>query len=163
MTVDVQPTQPTQPLTVAEHAALDPADLATLDDSAFYRQMGEINSAFAAATAAYEAAQENLIVLLTEQVARQALRAYPTASLVFVRVAAEYHEDAQGRRSDTCEGHNHRLVPFEVYDADGELLGGFEPLSPVNYLMERLSPLLGIEDQVLDLDDRDWAFDCTTH
>jgi hypothetical protein len=155
MTIDVQSAQPAQPVPLAATA------LSALDTREFYRHVGDINTAFNEATAAYEAAQENLLVLLTEQVSRHVLNLYPSASLVFVRAAAEYHEDAEGVRVASCEGHNHRLVPFEVYDEDGLLLGGFDSLSPVTYLMERLSPLLGVEDQVLDLDNRDWALDCT--
>lgn len=147
--------------TTALAPTLTPEALTSLDDRDFYRHVGDINTAHDAAEAAYRVAQENLTVLLTEQVSRHVVRTHPEAAMVFVRVAAEYHSDENGARSVTCEGHNHRLVPFEVLDKDGIVLGGFDPLSPVMYLMERLSPMLGLEDQVLDVETREWALDCT--
>lgn len=82
--------------------------------------------------------------------------------MVFARAAAEYHYTDEGTTEDGCEGHGARLIPFEILDADGTVIAGFDPLSPVVYLMERLTPLLGVEDQVLHLSDRAWALDCTT-
>ena len=81
--------------------------------------------------------------------------------MLFVRAVAEYHHDTDGNPVPGCEGHNARLAPDEVLDADGDVLGHLDPLSPVVYLLERLSDLLGVEDQVLDIETREWAIDCT--
>lgn len=143
-------------------ALLAATDLVETDTRSFFRTVGEVNSAYAAALSAFEAAQDNLIVVLTEQVVRHVLDRHAEAAMVFVRVAAEYHHAEDGTQCVSCEGHNHRLVPFEVLDSEGIVLGGFEPLSPVMFLMERLSPMLGLEDQVLDIETREWALDCTT-
>lgn len=144
-----------------EPTVLSPTDLAALDTQQFYAHVGDINTAFAAAETAFRAAQDNLLVLLTEQVARHCLTIHPAAALLFVRVAAKFHYDESGEQSPTCEGHDPRLVPFEIYNEDGTLLSGFEPLSPVFYLLERITGLLDTEDQVLDIAAREWAYDCT--
>lgn len=154
-------TRPATPTTIA--VPLDAADLATLDTAAFYRHVGAINTAYQQAEAAYQAAQHNLTVLLTEQIARHVTTLAPAAALVFVRPAAEYHHDHSGHRLPDCEGHHHRLSPVEVVDHDGNMLGRFDPLSPVAYLLERLTPILGLHDHVLDLDTRQWAYDCTSN
>lgn len=141
---------------------LEPTELATLDERDFYRHLGEINTAYAEAATVYQTASDNLTVLLTEQITRHLRGLHPGAAMLFVRVAAEYHHTVKGARDRHCEGHNQRLVPFEVVDGDGIVLGGFDPYSPVVYLMERLTPFLGMEDHVLDLDTREWALDCTS-
>lgn len=148
-----QQTKP-QPLEAAALARLSTADLV--------KHTGDINTAYDDARRALRTAEENLKILLTEQITRHVLNNHPDAALVFVRAAAEYHTDpATGERHPNCPGHNARLVPFEVVSADGIVLGGFDPLSPVLYLAERLSPILGTDDLVLDVTTRDWAYDAT--
>lgn len=142
---------------------LDPATLAHLDARDFARLTGEVNTAFAAARDAYDIAEANLTALLTEQVARRIENEYPTASLLFVRAVAEYHFTEDGEIAEGCEGHDERLKPRDVYDADGNLLGEIDDMHAAVYLMERLSPMLGAEDHVLDVPAREWALDCTAH
>lgn len=145
----------------ADLDTLAPTGLAALAPRALYSAMGDINTAFTAAETAYQAAQSNLMVLLTEQIARHAQTDYPGAALVFVRTAADFHHDEDGNPIGSCEGHHHRLAPFDILDSEGNVLGQFAALSPVTYLMERLTPMLGLENQVLDLATREWALDCT--
>lgn len=142
---------------------LDPATLSHLDARDFARLTGEVNSAFTAAHHAYDIAEGNLAALLTEQMARRIAVEYPTASLVFVPSVAEFHFTEDGDVADGCEGHNERLKPAKVYDADGTLLAEIDDLHPSVYLMERLTPILGTEDYVLDVLAREWSLDCTTH
>lgn len=150
-----------QPSPNENTATLTATSLTEVTDREFYRHVGDINAEHAAAAAAFQAAQDNLVVMLTEQICRTVLAVSPDAAMVFVRAAAEYHTDENGTRNINCDGHQHRLVPFEVLDENGTVLGGFDPLSPVTYAMERLTPILGVEDQVLDIETRSWALDCT--
>lgn len=145
-----QPTK-AQHLTVTALTSLSQTDL--------YSRMGDINTTYDTARAAYLDAQENLKVLLTEQISRHVTTAHPDADLVFFRAAADYHFDQHGERVEDCQGHNERLLPFEIVSADGVVLGGFDPLSPVMYLTERLSSIMGAHDIVLDVTTRTWAYD----
>jgi hypothetical protein len=142
-------------------AALASADLTAIEARDFYRTVGQINTDYQAAEAAFFAAQENLTVLITEQIARHVIAASPDAALLFVRTAAEFHHDSDGNQDPECPGHDHRLAPFEVLDSDGYVLTGVDDLSPLYFHMERLSPILGIENHVLDIETREWAIDCT--
>lgn len=138
---------------------LDPEMVSRVSESDLHLLRGQINQAHAEAQAAYHAAQTDLLTMLTEQVVRCVTRTHPEAAMVFVRAAAEYHHTPSGDRLPDCSGHNHRLVPFEVVDDNGMVISGFAPTSPAHFLMERLSPLLGIEDQVLDIAHREWLTD----
>lgn len=140
---------------------LDPATLSHLDAREFARLTGEVNSAYTAAQHAYDIAQGNLAALLTEQVCRRIQTEHPTASLLFVPGVAEYHFDEDGEIVEGCAGHGARLKPGKVYDADGMLLAEIDDMHPSVYLMERLSPILGTDDYVLDVATRDWSLDCT--
>lgn len=142
---------------------LDRSDLTVMSAKEFALASGAVNAAFSAAEAAYELTQDNLTVMLTEQIVRRVMADTPDASLLFVQVAAEYHYEADGTPIEECEGHHHRLAPTEVLDSEGQVLAEFDPLSPLTYLMERLTPMLGMEDQVLDIGAREWAIDCTNH
>lgn len=138
---------------------LDPTTLAHLDARDFARLTGNVNAAFAAARDAIDIAEANLTALLTEQVARRIETDYPTASLLFVPGVAEYHFTEDGEIAEGCAGHDERLKPREVHDADGNLLGIIDDMHPSVYLMERLSPMLGTEDHVLDVPAREWSLD----
>jgi hypothetical protein len=140
---------------------LDPAALSHLDAREFARLSGEVNSAFTAARHAYDIAEGNLAALLTEQVCRRIQSEHPTAALMFVPGVAEYHFTEDGDIVDGCAGHGERLKPGKVYDAEGMLLTEIDDLHPSVYLMERLSPILGTEDYVLDVPAREWSLDCS--
>lgn len=143
-------------------APVTAADLATLPAADFYRHMAAVNEQFAATTAAHRAATDHLIAMLTEQVARTIRAEHPTSALLTVRTGAEFHHSPDGERAPGCEGHHERLIPYEILNVDGDaLVTGIDPLSPLHYLMERLSPHLGLIDLILDLDTRDWAADIT--
>lgn len=152
----------TSPIAPTAAVVLDPTTLSTLDAREFVRLTGEVNTSYATAQAAYDLAASNLTALLSEQVARRVLASHPTASLLFVRAVAEFHYDQDGVVSEACEGHNERLLPVEARDEDGTLLVEFDPMHPIAYLLERLTPMLGHEDYVLDLTAREWAVDCTS-
>lgn len=133
--------------------------LSELSDREFFVRMGEINARAAEASRQHDAARADLLVLLTEQMSRALLRSQPTAALAFVRVAAAFHSDENGVVNPDCEGHAHRLVLGPVHDADGALLERPAETSPLPYLLERISPLLGLRNHVLDIAARDWVVD----
>lgn len=149
------PIAPTAPL------VLDPTSLTGLDAREFVHLTGEVNTAHAAALAAYELASSNLTALLTEQIARRILASHPDAHTLFVRGVAEFHLDEDGEALETCDGHDERLAPVEARDEDGNVLVEFDAMHPTTYLLERLTPMLGTEDYALDLATREWALDCT--
>lgn len=140
---------------------LDPAALSHLDAREFARLTGEVNSAYTAARHAHDIAEGNLAALLTEQICRRIETEYPTAALLFVPGVAEYHCTEDGEIDPGCTGHGERLKPGNLYDQDGILLAEIDDLHPSVYLMERLSPILGTEDYVLDVPAREWTLDCT--
>lgn len=154
-------TSPVAPVALSAPVVLDPMSLSALDARDFVRLTGEVNTAHAVALAAYELAASNLTALLTEQVARRILASHPTARMLFVRGVAEFHYDEDGEALETCDGHDERLMPVEARDEDGIVLVEFDAMHPAAYLLERLTPMLGTEDYVLDLAAREWALDCT--
>lgn len=151
----------TTPIAPPTPLVLDPTSLIELDTREFVRLTGEVNTAHAAAQAAYELAASNLTALLTEQVARRVLTSHPDAHLLFVRGVAEFHLDEDGEALETCDGHEERLAPVEAHDEDGHVLVEFDAMHPTAYLLERLTPMLGTEDYVLSLANREWALDCS--
>lgn len=146
-------------ITGSTDTVLDVATLTSLTDREFFAITGDINEAHRAAKEAFEASQRNLAHLLTEQVARLVHRLHPDASLLNVRSVADFHSLDNGDQDPNCAGHNHRLVPFEVVNHDGVVIAGFEPMSPAYFLLERLSPLIGAQDQTLDVTTRTWFYD----
>lgn len=150
---------PTRP--AADFALLSPSALAEATSADFYRAMATINETAQAAERAHLLAQQNLAVMVTEQITRHIITAHPDAALLFVRAVADFHRDPDGDPDPHCTGHDHRLAPYEITDDSGVLVSEFDALSPVHFLMERLSPLLGVQDQVLDLTTRQWAYDCS--
>jgi hypothetical protein len=135
-------------------------DLASLDERELASQIGWVNDTYAATLRAYEDACESLGNVLTEQIARRVLTLHPTAYMIQVHPAAEFHTDPHtGKADPTCTGHEARLVPGQIMTADGASLGVLDAMDPVCYWLERLTPLmLDSQDAVLCLPSRDWAF-----
>lgn len=136
-----------------------PTVLSTLAPADFYQAMGAINTAAANATASYNAAMDNLRILLTEQVARSLHSTHPQAALMFLSVVAEFHHNPDGTPVPTCTGHRQRLAVTSIVDADGSELAPIGDLSPIHYLLERLTPHLGLAPQLLDVETREWVPD----
>lgn len=134
-------------------------ELAAMDVRDFTRHKAATNEAFEAARLAYEDACQALGDLLTEDIARHVRNTYgPVSWVLQVRAAAEFCTDSTGHRDSSCEGHNERLVAAAVMGTDGTILAFPDPMSPLNYWLERLTPLMGTEDAILNLDDREWSF-----
>lgn len=134
-------------------------DLATMSPKEFFSHMAEVNTAARTAAAAHAQASTQLVLMLTEQLARHIQTKYPTAALVFFRTGADFHQTASGHQDPHCEGHNHRFIPFEVVDHEGTTISGFDTLDAAHYIAERLTPHLGVHDYVFDLEARDWTID----
>lgn len=137
--------------------------LSQLDAAAFALHAGEVNTAFAAVETQWKEAWSAKVALVTEQIARHLAKTTPTATVLFVRAVAEFHVDESGLRDPHCDGHNEALSAFQATTVDGTLVADFSetPSSPLHYLVERLTPYLGVTDLVLNVPARQWAHDCT--
>jgi hypothetical protein len=135
--------------------------LAAQSERAFNAQIAHANLAFTEARSTYEDACQEMGGVLTEQIARRVLELHPNAFLVEVRAAAEYHPGACEESATTCTGHNSRLVSGSVHTRDGDALGEIDPMDPIAYWLERLTPLMGARDAYLTLPGREWLFGAT--
>lgn len=133
-------------------------DLALMDTRTLTSHAAATNTAFEQARNAYEDACQALGDMLTENICRHLIDTYgPDALILQARAAADFCNTTCQHDTD-CPGHNIRLMAAIVISADGTILGHPDVLSPVNYWLERLTALMGTEDAVLHLTDREWAF-----
>lgn len=124
-------------------------DLPFMAAADFTKYVGSVNGAYLAARAAYDDACQNLGDLLTEQIARHIKDKF-TGAAVLVAAPATV-DGTDGAPVD-------RLLPSAVMCREGSLLGFVDSLSPVAYMLERLTPHLGLVDCELDISARTWTF-----
>lgn len=123
-------------------------DLPFLDGARLAKHVAAVNTAYSRAKSNYEQACVAMGDLVTEQIARAAAAAFPGAARVL----------AGPVRQNTAGGQVEHLVPSTVLDSCGDVLGYVEPMSPLMYLFERLTPHLGLAHCELDLVARTWSF-----
>ena len=124
-------------------------DLPLLAGGAFTRHVAAVNTAYTAARDAYEQACVALGDLLTEQIARAVGERFPAAARLLASPARV--EGPDGVVTD-------RLLPSAVVAVDAAVIGYVDPFSPVVWMLERLTPHLGLVDCELDLLSRTWTF-----
>jgi hypothetical protein len=154
--MDEQSTPAVPPVSVAERD-----DLASMDAGALTSYFAAANTAMKAAMDAMDTASDALGSALTEQIARRVVADFPTATVLVGRYASEFCDNGDGEPHEDCDGHGEQLVPVSVLDADGEECGTVDPLSPVMFWMELLTPVLnGDDEMILELATRDWYGAC---
>jgi len=145
----------TEPPAVEEQ---DDTLLADLDDREFNRHIAAINAAYDEVRTAYATVADTVAEMLTEQITRHVLKVYPNAATLSVDTVADFHRDEQtGEFDPACKGHSERFAHREIRDADGEVLGELDVLSPVGYWLERLGQVMPILPGDLDLAEREWT------
>lgn len=136
----------------------DTADLALMTTSMFTAHKAATNEAYNTTLLAYEDACQALGDLLTEDIARHIAVVHPTAALLIARPAADFCPAADGSQAGDCAGHATRLIGAYVADANGVPVGTVDGLDPVNFWLERLTPLLGAVEVTLTVASREWSF-----
>ena len=135
--------------TLTDLPPLTREDLPFMSGPDFGRHTATVNSAYQAARAAYDDACQALGDLLTEQIARHVKDRFTGATRL---MAAPFTVD--GADGEPVE----RLLPTAVVSREGSFLGYVDSMSPVVYLLERLTPHLGLVDCELDISARTWEF-----
>lgn len=135
-------------LTAPTLPAFTREDLPFMSGPDFTKHVAAVNQTYLAARTAYDDACQALGDLLTEQIARH-IRATFTGA---------WRLTASPATIATEEGEQPRLLPSAVTGRDGTVLGYVDRLSPVAYMLERLTPHLGAVHCELDISARTWEF-----
>ena len=159
---DPRTAPPTQPVTTPAQplVLVEPGTLNAMTERELSSAAAATNVAFTTAVDVLEAAAENLVAVLTEQIARRVLKDQPDADLLIVNTAVSFcaDPDTETGVSVNCTGHDERLVAGELLGMDGREFRPVPPYSPVHFWLERLTDHLEEDGALtLDLRSREWG------